>query len=76
MINSLCCIAPSQGEDIKIDQSAIPVWKLFITTTYSEIFMIAAIPLYGCRRYLKFIKNLPGAPVNLFIYFFSKAEVL
>ena len=25
----------------KIDRLAIPVWKLYITTTYSEIFMVA-----------------------------------
>ena len=52
IINSLRCIAPSQGQDInlamkqcfltKIDQLAIPVWKLYITSTYSEIFKVAA----------------------------------
>ena len=53
IINCLCCIAPSQGQYInlaikqcfltKIDQLAISVWKLYITTTYYEIFMVAAI---------------------------------
>ena len=50
-MNSLCCIAPSQGQDIdlamkqcfltKIDRLAISVWKFYIPTTYSEIFMVA-----------------------------------
>ena len=84
IINSLCCIAPSQGQDInlamkqcfltKIDRLPIPVWKLYITATYSEIFMVAptiARPLALFEIY----QNLPGAPVNFYIQFFSKTEV-
>ena len=52
IINSVCCIAFSQGQYInlatkqcslnKIDRFAITVWNIYITSTYSEIFMVAA----------------------------------
>ena len=58
----------------KIDQLAIPVWKLYIPTTYSEIFMPAAT-IVRPNALFEIYQNLPGAPVTCYIQFFSKTEV-
>ena len=59
----------------KIDQLAIPVGKFYITTTYSEIFMVAAC-IVRLQVQFEIYQNLLGAPVNCYIPFFPKAEVI
>ena len=44
---------------------AIPVWKLYIRTAYSEIFIVAAT-WNGLRRYLKYLK-FTGSTGKFFI---------
>ena len=59
---------------LSIDRFAIPVWKIYIGTAYSEIFMVAAHHGMALGAIWN-IWNLPGAPVNFYYSICSKAEV-
>ena len=52
------------------------VWKLYITTTYSEIFMVAATMVRPWRRYLKYIKITGSTGKFVFSIFLENKSVL